>query len=268
LSILIQILVLCFSGGAFGAIHPNMGSHQKSPLFFENARELVTKPQTQERSEGFYNAYFGNLDGKISLLYQDQWRFHDQNLPFRSSSWRGEFISNSSASGSVTYDWQERENFAKQVLRMRVEQGVREYLKTFKHSDIVAKAQGTIESVQNMSIASTTDSKGSKAQLRLGYDLFSDSSKLEYVGGAVNLGVYKSKTLSKPTDQSSAQMTVSTELGETLGRASVSVPLSAEQVQTTLSKQLSPTVATSLSSTQPLQPRQNSSYYWNVAFSF
>jgi hypothetical protein len=150
---------------------------------------------------------------------------------------------------------------------MRIDQGVREYLKNMKQSETLAKAQGAIEALQNVSISSSEES-GSKAQLRLGYDLFSDSSKLEYVGGIVDFGVYKNRMLSNPTDGSSAQMTVTKDLGEDVGRASVTVPLSAENIQTSISKQLSSTVATSLSSTQPLKTRQDSSYYWNVAFSF
>lgn len=258
---------------AFGAIHYPTQKIEKSPLFFENAQQLVTKPQNQQeaqsgQSNGFYNAYFGNLDGKISLLYREQWGFHDQNLPFRSSSWRGEFISNSAASGTIVYDWQERESFAKQVFRMRIEQGLREGLNSLKRSEVVAKAQGTLDSLRDVSITTAQQSDGSKAQLKLGYDLLSDSSKLEYVGGSVDVGIYKNRMLSNPTDQSSALMTMSTGLGPLLGRASVSMPLSAQQIQTTVSKQLSSTVATSVSSTQPLKAQQNSSYYWNVAFSF
>ena len=267
LPILIKILILAFSSSVLAAIHSPEKMSQKSPLFFEDARQLVTKTQNQKPEDNVYQTYFGGIDNRIALLYQDQWGHQEQNLPFRASSWRGEFISNSVNSGTTTYDWQERQRFARQVFRMRIDQGVREYLKNMKQSETLAKAQGAIEALQNVSISSSVES-GSKAQLRLGYDLFSDSSKLEYVGGIVDLGVYKNRMLSNPTDGSSAQMTVTKDLGDDVGRASVSMPLSADHVQTSLSKNLTATIATSLSATQPLKTRQDSSYYWNVAFSF
>ncbi|NBX82322.1 hypothetical protein EBQ90_04435 [bacterium] len=267
LPIVIQILILVFSSSGFSAIHRPEKMPQKSPLFFENARQLVTKTENQKPEDNLYQTYFGGIDNRIALLYRDQWGHQEQSLPFRGSSWRGEFISNSVNSGTTTYDWEERQRFARQVFRMRIDQGVREYLKNMKQSETLAKAQGAIESLQNVSITSSEEG-GSKAQLRLGYDLFSDSSKLEYVGGVIDFGFYKNRMLANPTDGSSALMTMTKDLGDSIGRASVTVPLNAEHIQTSLSKQLSSTVATSLSSTQPLKTRQDSSYYWNVAFSF
>lgn len=260
--------MVVLSSSSFAVIHPSTNNNRVSPLFFENSRQLVTKKRPQENQENLYNAYFGGVDNKIAILYQEQWGHHEQTLPFRSSSWRGEFISNTVASGASTYDWEERQRFARQVFRMRIDQGVREYLKTIKQSEFVTKAQGAIESLQNVSIASASEDSGPKAQLRMGYDLLSDSSKLEYVGGVVDLGVYKNGMLGNLSDTRSTLMTMTKDLGTNLGKASVTVPLSAEHIQTSLSKQLTPTVATSLSSTQPLKSKQDSSYYLNMSFSF
>jgi len=258
---------VAFSSTALAAFHHSPKNSYQSPLFFENAQQLVTKPQSREPEDNLYQTYFGGIDNRIALLYKDQWGQQEQSLPFRASSWRGEYITNSVNSGTTTYDWQERQKFAAQVFRMRIDQGVREYLKNFKQSATLAKAQGAIASLQNVALTSSKET-GSKAQIRLGYDLFTDSSKLEYVGGAVDLGVYKNRMVANPTDGSSALMTMTKDLGSSVGRASVTVPLSADHVQTSISKQLSATIATSLSSTQPLKARHDSSYYWNVAFSF
>jgi len=267
LKILILLLAPCSLWGALSPLAKK--PYQQSVLFYSNAEQLVTKQAPEQAIDQIYQTYFGNTDAQIALIYQDQFQQHDQNLPFRSSSWRGEFISNSVASGNPTYDWQARQQLAKQVLRMRVDQGVRETLKSLNQSPLIAKAQGALEAVQNVSVPVASSEEGKPAaQLRLGYDVISDSSRIEVVGGAVDVGVYKNGFLANPGDTHSALMTVSSDLGPELGRASVSMPLSAQTLQTSISKQLSPSVATSVSSTQPLKAQQDASYYWNVAFSF
>ena len=263
------ILLLALPTCAYGAIHrPNRPSHQIA-YFYNKSEELVTKQQNQTQAEdSVYRSFFGQPDHQISMIYQDQWAQHERNLPFRSSSWRGEFLSNSVTSGTVLYDWQVREQFARQVLRMKVDHGVREYLKTFRGSAVVSKAQNTLEKLQNVAVPIGDSTEQSRTQVRLGYDVFSDSSKLEMVGGTVDVGLYKSALLSNPGSLENTVMTMSSDLGAQVGRASVSVPLSAENIQTTLSKQISPSVSTTLSSTQPLNGKQDSFYQWNVAFSF
>lgn len=259
------IFFLGISDSSWGAI-PSRNKPYRGALFYETSKQLVTKQQEVEPADQVYKTYFESLDSRITLLYQAQWQNHEQTLPFRSTSWRGEFISNSAQSG--TYDWEARQQFAQQVFRMRVDQGIREAAKTLKNSHFVAKAQSAIEALKEVSVPVSSDSKKSSAQLRMGYDLITDSSKIEYVGGAIDMGVYKSAALAEPGNSSRTLMNVSSDLGPQLGRASLSVPFSAESVQASLSKQLSPTVSTSLSSTQPLKTKQESSYQWQLAYSF
>lgn len=258
-----------FLGGiadsSWGAI-PSRQKPYRGALFYENSKQLVTKHKEVEPADHVYKTYFESLDSRITLLYQAQWQNHDQNLPFRSTSWRGEFISNSAQSG--TYDWEARQQFAHQVFRMRVDQGIREAAKTLKHSHFVAKAQSALEALKEVSVPVSSDPKKSSAQLRMGYDLITDSSKIEYVGGVIDMGVYKSAFLADPGNSQRTLMNVSSDLGPELGRASLSVPFSAETIQASLSKQLSPSISTSLSSTQPLKTKQESSYQWQLAYSF
>lgn len=260
--------MMACASSAWAAIHQPLKPYQNAVRFYEHSTELVTKQPETKAEDVVYRSYFEGVDGRITTLYQDQFSQHEQNLPFRSSSWRGEFISNSISSGGVQYDWQVREQFARQVFRMRVDQGIRETLKNLRQSPAIAKAQGAIESLQNVSV-SVSDSDGRTAgQLRMGYDLYSDSSKLEYVGGSVDLGVYKNGLLASPGNMSATLMNVSSDLGASVGRGSLSMPLSGDNIQASISRQVSKSVSTSISSTQPLKARQDSSYYWQMAFSF
>ncbi|MFM8268754.1 MAG: hypothetical protein ACKN9V_01085 [Pseudomonadota bacterium] len=247
-----KIFILILTSSTFAAIQPVQPKRQVSPLFFENARQLVIKPRPRVESQGaLYNNYFGSLDNKIATIYHEQW-VQNSSTPF----------------AGANNDVESREVFAKQVFRMRIDQGVREYLKTLKPTNFVAQTQGALSALQNVSILSNSSAQSSKAQLRMGFDLISDSTKLEYVGGTVDFGIYKNGILAKSAASNNTVMTVTKDLGPSVGRASVVVPLTAEQIQTSISKQLSPSIATSVSSSHPLKPRQDSSYYWNVAFSF
>jgi len=261
-------VILSLNSFAFAAIHRPSRPSQNISFFYKKSEELVTKKSEVKAEDPIYQAFFGQPDHQIALIYQDQWAQHESNLPFRSSSWRGEFLSNSVSGGSVLYDWQAREQFARQVFRMRVDHGVREYLKTFKHAQAINKARSTLESLQNVSVSLGNQPGRPATQVKLGYDVLSDSSKLEIVGGLVDVGVYKSQTLANLGTTQNTTMTVTSDLGAQVGRAAISMPLTGDSIQTTLSRQISPTVSTTLSSVQPLQTRQDSSYQWNVAFSF
>lgn len=261
------VMMACASS-AWAAIHQPSKPYQTGIRFYEHSSELVTKQPETKVEDVVYRSYFEGVDGRITTLYQDQFSQHEQNLQFRSSSWRGEFISNSISSGGVQYDWQVREQFARQVFRMRVDQGIRETLKTLRQSPAIAKAQGAIESLQNMSVPVSSSNGRPAGQLRMGYDLYSDSSKVEYVGGTVDLGVYKNGLLSSPGNMQATLMNVSSDLGASVGRGSLSMPLSGDNIQASISRQISKSVSTSISSTQPLKARQDSSYYWQMAFSF
>lgn len=256
----------------FSAIRPGV-SYQSSTeaplkLFFKKQSELNAPPQSFSKKAQSYETLFGGLDAQIAIQYQDQWQSHEQNLPYRSTSWRGEFLNNSVQSGSPIYDWQARENFARQVLRMRVERGVREYLKRIKTSKVIARAEGALESLRQVSVPVSSGSSQSAGRLQFGYDVLSDSSKLEYVGGIVDMGFYKNGILSNVSDGNSALMQVSSEVSPEVGRLSLSAPLSGTHIQTTLSKQLSAQISASVSSQQGIKRGTESSYYWNMAFSF
>ena len=260
--------LLTHSSVSHGAIHHPKKPYSAPSLFYENSRQLVTKQSEPSKEDEVYQSYFQGSDGRIAVLYQDQFEHHEKNLPFRSSSWRGEFISNSIQSGSVQYDWQVREQFARQVLRLRLDQGLREYAKTLSQSKLIAGATNALEALQNVSVNVESEDGESSGQVRMGYDVLSDSSRIEYIGGAVDIGIYKSQFLGAPGNMHATLMNVSSELGPELGRATVSMPLSGETVQTSISKQVTTGIAASISSTQPLKANQSASYYGQVAFSF
>jgi len=273
----VSVFVFVFSPNLlFSAVHSQKSqavSYQAPlKLFFKKQSELNAPAQSFSKPDQTYETVFGGLDAQIAIQYHDQWGAHEQNLPYRSSSWRGEFLTNQVQNGSPTYDWQARENFAKQVFRMRVERGVREYLKQIKASQAIAKAQGALESLREVSVpvsSGSSESSGkSSGRLQVGYDLLSDSSKVEYVGGPVDMGFYKNGILSQFENSNTALMQVSSEVSPEIGRLSLSAPLSGTHIQTSLSKQLSSQIAASVSAQQSLKPGVDSSYYWNMAFSF
>ncbi|NBX91724.1 MAG: hypothetical protein EB078_07205 [Proteobacteria bacterium] len=265
LFILLFIVSTGVNHSSFGYI-PVHRKPSRGKLFYKHSRQLVTKENQASSTGSVYQNYFEGIDGQITLMYQNQWNQQEQTLPFRATSWRGEFISNSAQPG--TYDWEAREQFARQVFRMRLEQGIKEYSKSLKRSNFISKAQGAIDALKDVSVpVSTKDGKPS-AQLRLGYDFITDNSKLEYVGGVVDLGIYKSASLAEPGNTSRTLMNISSDLGADIGRASVSVPLNAENIQASVTRQLSPTLSTSVSSIHGLKESQDTTYRWQLAYSF
>lgn len=272
----IVFVFICSSNLVFSAVRSlesqTVSYQAPLKLFFKKQSELNAPAQSFSKPDQTYDTVFGGLDAQIAIQYHDQWGTHEQNLPYRSSSWRGEFLTNQVQNGSPTYDWQARENFARHVFRMRVERGVREYLKQIKTSQAIARAQGALESLRQVSVPVSSDSSESSGKssgrLQVGYDLLSDSSKVEYVGGPVDMGFYKNGVLSHFSDGNTALMQVSSEVSPEIGRLSLSAPLSGAHIQTSLSKQLSSQIAASLSTQQSLKPGVDSTYYWNMAFSF
>lgn len=267
--ILTLFLIPSFLGAAIRPAETRSAAIQ-SPLqlFFKNQKDLNIPAQAVAKTAPAYDSLFGGLDAQIAIQYQDRWRTHEQNLPYRSSSWRGEYLTNSIQNGSPVYDWEARENFARQVLRMRVERGVREYLKRIKTSKIIARAENALESIRQVSVPVSSSSSKASGRFQFGYDVLSDSSKLEYVGGWVDMGFYKNGILSNIQDQSTALMQMSSEVSPELGRLSLSAPLSGTHVQTSLTKQLSQDITTSVSTQQSLRKNGEATYYWNMAFSF
>lgn len=230
-----------------------------------------------EDPDKFYRTYFGKTDAQVKSMYESQWRYHDMMVPYAMTSWRYEHLSIASLDfyDRAPYEWDVRRGFAEQVLRMRIDSGVRAALYEVKNPTLTksyAKLKNTMDQINNypLRLSSKKDSKA--GELRLGYDVLSDASKIEYVQGLIETGLYHPKLVGLMMNQmswDSANLRLSTNFGGTNPKASLSVPLHRNVVEGSVSKVLSDSVSATVSTGQPWKDRSAShSYNASVAYSF
>lgn len=144
----------------------------------------------------FYQKYFSKLDPGIERAYQDRWKYHDMQLPYALGSWGFEHLSLGSLNTSnfTQPEWRVRQDFAQQVLRMRFQSAVREFLSGVTLPQTIRHAQNTVHAIDSLKNNAVSIGGGGEGRtpvhMRFGYDIVTDSSKLELVRGSTTLGVY------------------------------------------------------------------------------
>lgn len=238
---------------------------------------LMAQRTDYEDPDKFYKTYFGKTDAQVKSMYESQWRFHEMQVPYAITSWRYEHLSIASLDfyDRAPYEWQVRQEFAAQVLRMRLDSGIRAALYEVKNPILTksyAKFKNTMEQINNYPLRLSNKKDSKAGELRLGYDVLSDASKIEYVQGVVETGIYHPKLVGLITNQYSwtnANVRLSTNLGAQVPRVSLSVPLHRNTVEGSVSKSLSNSVSASLATAQPWKDQNSShSYTAQIAYSF
>ncbi|MBI4402656.1 MAG: hypothetical protein HY537_00755 [Deltaproteobacteria bacterium] len=218
---------------------------------------FVQRPNGYHDSDYLYREYFQPLDHQIQLNYLDQWRYHDMQMPFASMAWKHEHLS----VGTMDYyrhapaEETVRKTFASAVLRLRFDAAIRSYVTAPGRAPELRRVHQAIENMRNVTI--NTGGKGNGGEFRVGYDVFSDASKLEYSAGSLEAGLYYSEFLSSFSQLNRQMELMSMRLraivGGGLPTASFGYQLAGTALETGLSKPLSTSVEAQIVSVQPLR---------------
>lgn len=236
----------------------------------------LSRPSPLPKDEEFYKDYVSSLDDKIVRDYQDRWGYHNMQMAWMMSVGNDIRHVNIGSLGAY-YDGAPREedvrrNFAEQVLRMRLDMAMRTYFRPKDRGEALKKTEAALNAIKNKRVTLTSDNQA-VAEVRMGYDVFTDFAKVEYVHGAFQSGFYHSFFLAALTGTRSNGRPVFLQAAVTPGGGlptpSLRYRLDTSAGEAALSRQLSRSVAASLSTTYPLLDNGVAkSYNISVSYSF
>lgn len=213
----------------------------------------VVAPPQLETPKDFYLTYFGSLDYTFYKDHLDAWNYHYIQRQFASTiSERSEHLKVGSSKFRSVEEVRREE--AERVFRIRVD---RVFRKLFEKSKSSQKVQQVVQKMKNVRIGLTGADGAKVTEFHVGYDIFTDGSKIEFVGSGISAGFYHpyllgSLTQSKPSTGSAATFRVSANL-EKLPNPSVSYKLSGEAIDISVAEAVSSNVSIMLSSQYPLR---------------
>ncbi len=246
------------------------------PLPKKPAKTKKLNPLKMEKPSGynedeFYRTYFSKVDAGIENEYQNKWRFHNLQTRYSPGSQKDEHYTMGTVEsyGQGRRESEVRSEFAEQVLRMRVDSAFRTYF-AGKENSFAKKALDTMERIKDMRVQTgVAGQSGQQAEVCFGYDVLTDSSKIEYIKGKIEAGLYHPKLTgafmgrSQMTD---ANFSVWTNMDGTIPRTRLSVPANADTFSTSLSQPLAKNLMGTIGTSQPLKNRPANSSY-DITFS-
>lgn len=231
---------------------------------------FATAPADYAHDGKAYDDFFGKADKQIQKEYESRWQFHEQQMQWASLSYRDEFFSIGSMDyyGRAPRESEVRAGFASQVFRLKVDSAIKEYLAAPERAKEFKAAKQTLDAINNVSIGVPGGSKQS-GEFKLGYDVFNDSSRLEYVGAPIEWGIYHPSFLSSLSGAAkNVQITtrLSARPGQKLPGMHVSHALRSDNFRASLTKDLSSSVSSELGTTQPVRSNSATPRGYDVRF--
>ncbi|MBY0370022.1 hypothetical protein K2X33_05005 [bacterium] len=218
-----------------------------------------------------YKDYFAAPDDGIERSYTDTWRYHDRQSPYLSSGRLGEFYQIGGGTGLVQEN-AVRSNFADGVMRQRAETAFRSLLNPKNVPEEmrqrVQSVQEGLNKVKNTSV--NLSKEPGSAQLSVGYNFISDSSKLELNAPRWGAGVYHTRLMGGLTTSSFSNgliLRVSAQPIAQLPTASLAYYPGASAVEGALSGQINPSVRASVSTVVSTDRNRPDSRY-QLSFGF
>jgi len=216
-----------------------------------------------------YKNYVVQGDGQIQSDYQKNWAFHESIVRYHSTSWKHEYFEMGTMNtlGNAPHEGEVRQLLAQKVLRVRFQNGVDKFLESFAYSKNIKQAQQAIKKINSMPIFGS-NANPTSGKLTLGYDIFTDASKVEYVMGKTTAGLYYPHLLESLTGGPSASAQVltfrlRTPLGRNLPMASLDYVFGQGTLATGLHHTLSPGLSASIINTRPITGNSTSpDSYW------
>lgn len=246
-------------------------------IYIGNAAAEAVSPHYTGEDRLYYH-YVSALDSNISQIYESRWWYHEQRVAQSYGRWNNEHLSFGSLDyfGRAPGEDQVRNDFANQVLRMRVDKMVRDYMANPARPESFRTAGAALNRLKDYSIAVPSDVKPEKrspfvGEFKVGYDPLSDGSKIEYESPALRGGFYYPRllgALSSGDTVRDIRMRMETALGNGLPSASVTYRLSFAQVEAGMSQSLSPALNANFNTRFALRPDDTSGSSYNLTLSY
>jgi len=234
----------------------------------------LTKPSHWREEDQFYRDYIFPLDEGIQRDYRGRWDYHDQQVAYAPMEWRHEHLSIGSLDyyGRAPFEGDVRNQFAVQVLRMRIDATIRKYFATPERAPALKHVHESVRRItEKVGNYPVRISESRKDEFRMGYDVQSDSSKIEYLSGGITAGLYHPKLVTAMFGGYSLtgfSLAFSTPLGGILPSLSLGYAWSATDFSAGLNKPLSSTVNTSFSATYSAESFMMRTYSVQLSYSF
>lgn len=212
------------------------------------------RPATLEVQDKFYRDNLSGADDAIRMIYSDRWRFHDTQLGYYQPRNQPVHldIGTFSRPGVGPSEADVRKEFANAAFRMRIDSAFRKFLASEKGSGVRSVHQ-FVEGFKAQTVKVSNDPKA--AEIRMGYDVLSDVSRLEYVKGGTGAGFYHGTFMSSLTGSkpllAAATFRVWQDFGVGKPVASLGYVVGGRYFQGSVSKALTPAVTGELIGTRP-----------------
>ena len=251
------------------ALSPNGAAEMSAPIH-------LVQPSPLSGEDDFYRDYFSSNDNRIARAYLDRWSFHNQQ---RTAGWSAgdprhvdigslDFYNNAPREVDV------RRGFAEQVLRIRFDYALRAYFRPDGRGTGIKNAEKALNSLRNQAVKlSSSPSNRSTGELRFGYDVFTDFSKIEFVGGTIEGGLYHTFLLSAMAGARSNGRPVYAQVvakpGPGLPVPSLRYRFDNRTIEASVAKQITSNVTGAVVSTQPtLNNGVETSYGMTLSYRF
>lgn len=231
---------------------------------FQRPSDLLTSDQ-------IYQKYFGKGDSELFESYRSgAWGWDERYRPYYPWVSRSLLVdSNFFFNQRVDLD---RSSRARDIVRSRIDHFIRTYINGWKHPKPVRAVQMIAEKTKNVPIAISSENKRA-GEIRLGYDILSDSSRIEYANGPIEGGIYHPELFAAATGTKPklglTSVSLNSNFGQEAPRANLGLPLTLQYLLASISKNLSPVVSLQISKRQPLFDRDiTHDYEIRVVWSF
>jgi hypothetical protein len=146
----------------------------------------------------FYDVYLAGSDKELKAQYADQWNYHEKQILYSATQWRGEYLALGTMNhfGRTPLESTVRQELATRILRQRTNYAVNTLITRANAPVGVRNAVRTLNQAKNVSLIAATTPNATRKELRMGYDTFTDSGKLEYIWGGVEIGIYNGRIMS------------------------------------------------------------------------
>lgn len=232
----------------------------------------LKRPDHYRDGDFVYTEFFSSADDTIKREYMDRWSYHEQRIPYSLTSWKHEHLSIGSLDyfDRAPYEGTVRNDFAARVLRLRLHTALTQYLARPEHA-VLRHAERAMREMQSVSLGDRNPHDDDPpTELRYGYNLWEDCSRLEVATKATSFGISHPELLTQLTDGRigrNLQLWVRTETGLGVSTALV-YHLTKNLFEAGLSRILAPGVVGDVSTSQLLYGPPARSVRMQVGFQF
>ncbi len=242
----------------------------------------ILAPNPLQTDDQFYRTYVAALDDRIEREYQQRWSFHELNANYGTRQSQNQKHINPGTlefHDAAIAEKDYRRAFAQQILQLRLQRGVEQQLKNWKSMKSVERTMRALQeaSVQSISLAKPSPSGATGpatrpnpllGDIRIGYDIMRDFSKVEYSCPALDLGVYRAFLLGTGGSDRSFYSQLLVKTDASLPSPAVRYHFNVSMVDFSLSKVITKTLSGSIATSQGVGRATGQSYGMSVAYSF